>query len=85
MVQYCQIEVVLNLLLMKNLIVAVVVVVDQNDDDNLNEIVGFRLIYPKKNFKLLLLLLLNKIFTNNKFNSGVDDSISVSVSFDINE
>ncbi len=32
------------------------------------------------------LLLLNKFFfTNNKFNSGVDDSISVSVSFDINE
>ncbi len=28
---------------------------------------------------------MKEFFTNNKFNSGVDDSISVSVSFDIIE
>jgi hypothetical protein len=63
MVQYCQIEVVLNLLLMKNLIVVVfVVVVDQDDDDILNEILIFLLIYPNKKLKnkTKILLLLNK-------------------------
>ncbi len=66
----------------------VVVVWHQNVDDNPNEIEVFQLIYPKLKSidqRIRFLSFLFFIFTNNKFNSGVevDDSIVLSISFDI--
>ncbi len=62
----------------------VVVVWHQNVDDNPNEIEVFQLIYPINRNKFIYFLCFLCFITNNKFNSGVDvdDSISVSVSFD---